>query len=152
MYYALHQGVIIAVFSFFSLYCNLIHNFFGVRNSVIYGSMLILIGALMLVTVSVLCPLSPDLTSMSMIIYGTGSAIIYPIIFARSLDIFPDIKGTASSAIMSVRALLCAGFIALSSYLYQGALFTVALMVLLAAISTFILTRKLLGLILFDIK
>ncbi|GAB4162578.1 MAG: rhizoferrin import MFS transporter FslD [Rickettsiaceae bacterium] len=113
MHYALHQGSIIAVFSFVSLHCGRINNLIGMGNSVKYGTLLILIGSIMLIAVSLLFAKAPYLTSLAMIIYGIGAAITYPVIFAKSLDIFPDIKGTASSAIMSMRALLCAGFIAL---------------------------------------
>ncbi|MDA9163648.1 hypothetical protein N9N97_02065 [Rickettsiaceae bacterium] len=69
-----------------------------------------------------------------MIIYGIGAAISYPVVFAKSLDIFPDIKGAASSAIMAMRSLICAAAIALSSYIYYGELITVSYMMVGAVI------------------
>lgn len=87
-----------------------------------------------------------------MIIYGTGTAISYPIIFSRSLKLFPDISGTASSVIMAIRSLLCAAFIAISSYIYYGKLWTVAVMILAAVLSVTIMTFLLLKLISFDKK
>jgi DHA1 family bicyclomycin/chloramphenicol resistance-like MFS transporter len=86
-----------------------------------------------------------------MTIFGIGAATTYPVIFAKSMDLFPHIKGTASSAIMALRSLICSVFVAISSYLYSGNLITVAAMVLLAAVLTSLVTIKLLKLIQFDI-
>jgi DHA1 family bicyclomycin/chloramphenicol resistance-like MFS transporter len=152
MYYAIHQGVIIAAFSVCSLYCGQISKFIGAQNCVIYGSVLMLIGASAMIIVSLTFDIAPYLTSISMIIYGVGAAITYPVVFARSLELFPDISGTASSAIMAVRSLLCAIFIAVSSYIYNGKLWTVAVMILIASVLLSILTLLLLKLISFDTK
>ena len=111
-----------------------------------------ILGALSMLIISITFDIAPYLTSISMIIYGVGAAVSYPVIFARSLELFPDISGTASSIIMALRALLCAVFIATSSYLYYGKLWTVAVMILLAALLTSISTFLLLKLIAFDTK
>ncbi len=140
MYYALHQGAIIGVFSITSLYCGQINSLIGMKNSVIYGTIFILSGSVLLLTVGILFDNAPYLTSLAMIIFGIGASVTYPVIFSKSLDLFPDIKGTASSAIMALRSLLCAAFIALSSYLYSGNLITVAAMVLLAGVLTSLCT------------
>ncbi|MFK7973832.1 MAG: multidrug effflux MFS transporter [Rickettsiaceae bacterium] len=150
MQYALHQGGIISAFAFTSLYAGKINKFFGLKQSVIYGVAIMLLGATLLLSVGLTMLPAPFLTSAAMMVYGIGSAISYPVIFAKSLEIFPDIKGSASSMIMTMRMLLCAGFVALSSYLYSGPLITVAGLVLLAALFTVILTMKLLQIISFD--
>ena len=151
MYYALHQGSIIGVFCITSLYCEQINNFIGMKNSVIYGTMLVMFGAGLLLTTSILFDSAPYMTTISMTIFGIGAATTYPVIFAKSMDLFPNIKGTASSAIMALRSLICSLFVAISSYLYSGNLITVAAMVLLAAVLTSLVTIKLLKLIQFDI-
>jgi len=152
IYYAIHQGVIISAFSLCSLYSGKINNFIGARNCTIYGAYLMITGALCMLIISITFDIAPYLTSLSMIIYGVGAAISYPVIFARSLELFPDISGTASSAIMALRALLCAVFIATSSYIYHGKLWTVAVMILIASLLTSIFTFLLLKLISFDTK
>jgi len=68
------------------------------------------------------------------------------------MDLFPEIKGTASSAIMALRSFICSVFVAVSSYLYSGSLITVAAMVLSAGVLTSLVTIKLLKIIQFDIK
>jgi DHA1 family bicyclomycin/chloramphenicol resistance-like MFS transporter len=67
-----------------------------------------------------------------MSLVGLGSAISYPVIFAESLEIFPEIKGTASSMIMSMRSFVCFGFVALTGYLYNGDPLRISLIVLSA--------------------
>jgi len=152
MYYALHQGAIIAVFSAFSLYSGQISQLIGEKNCIIYGGLFALIGGLFMLSVAVITDKSPYLTTISMIIYGMGTAISYPVVFARSLEIFPNIKGTASSTIMAMRALMCAGSIAISSYLYYGSLLTVAAMVLMAAALIIFCSIKLLKVLPFATK
>ena len=152
MYYALHQGVIISAFSVCSLYSGQINKLIGAHNCVVYGTILMITGSICMLIVSLIFNIAPYLTSISMIIYGLGAAISYPVIFARSLELFPKISGTASSVIMAIRALLCAAFIAVSSIIYYGKLWTVAVMILTATLSLTILTFLLLKLISFDKK
>lgn len=150
MSYAFHQGVIISAFSLFSLYSGRINKLIGPYNCIIYGTVLMIGGTIGLIIVSLTFDIAPYLTSVSMIIYGAGTAISYPIIFSRSLKLFPEISGTASSVIMAIRSLICAGFIAISSYIYYGKLWTVAVMILAAVLSLTIMTFLLLKLISFD--
>ena len=140
MYYALHQGAIISAFSICSLYTGQINKLLGAHNCVVYGTGLMIIGSFCMIIVSLTFDIAPYLTSISMIIYGLGAAISYPVVFARSLELFPNISGTASSVIMAIRALLCAAFIAISSIIYHGKLWTVAVMILIAALLLAILT------------
>lgn len=152
MYYALHQGVVISAFSVCSLYSGQINKFIEAHNCVIYGTIFMITGSISMLTVSLIFDIAPYLTSLSMILYGLGAAISYPVVFARSLELFPNISGTASSVIMSIRSLLCAAFIAVSSYIYHGKLWTVAVMILIAALLVAIFTFLLLKLISFDTK
>jgi DHA1 family bicyclomycin/chloramphenicol resistance-like MFS transporter len=45
-----------------------------------------------------------------------GSALVYPIISAYSIEIFPDIKGITCSLIMSQRYLICSSVVAIAAY------------------------------------
>lgn len=76
---------------------------------------------------------------------GVAEAIYYPIIFGPSLEIFPDIKGTASSVIMSMRALIIAATVAVAGYLYNGEVLNLALVM-------FSMTAFCLGLTLYFLK
>lgn len=131
MQYALHQGAIIAVFSVVSLFVGKINQLFGIKNSVVYG-MAILFAADFSLFITALLLDKPIYMATGLMMVGSfGVAISYPVIFTRSLELFPEIKGIASSAIMSMRSLTCAFSVALMSYLYNGSLVTVAGVILL---------------------
>lgn len=130
MNYVLHQCIIILVFSITSLLSGLIIQKLGARGCITIGVPLSGLSALGMVMVGLLAPRSPYLMTFFMSLVGLGGAISYPVIFAGSLEIFPDIKGTASSAIMSMRSFLCFAFVALTSYLYNGDPLRIALIVL----------------------
>ena len=103
-----------------------------------------MIGSISMLMVAYFTTKSPYLTSISMSMYGVGAAISYPVVFAKSLEIFPDIKGAASSAIMAMRSLICAAAIAISSYIYYGELITVAYMLIAVSAMLVPLSIKLL--------
>lgn len=144
MCYALHQGVIISVFSIVSFFAGEIAEFIGEKKCVIIGMFISGAAVFFMLVLSLMPGKSPYLTSLSMMIYGTGSAIVYPVVFVRSLEIFPDIKGTASSAIMAMRALICAWFVAVVGYFYTGQLINVAIVLLVVVSLIVFLTSFLL--------
>jgi DHA1 family bicyclomycin/chloramphenicol resistance-like MFS transporter len=119
MAYVLHQCVIISVFSLTSLFSGPIIQKLGARACITKGVFLSGLGASGMVFVSLVAPRSPYLMTFFMSLVGLGGAISYPAIFARSLEIFPDIKGTVSSVIMSMRSFLCFIFVAFTSYAYN---------------------------------
>lgn len=149
VHYALHQGAVIFVFSTCSLYYSTISKAIGAFNCVIYGVYLMIFGSVALLIIALIFDNAPYLTTLSMMIFGVGAAIFYPVVFARSLELFPNISGTASSVIMSIRALVCAAFIAISSYIYYGKLWTVSAMILASVVFLIVSTLLLLNLISF---
>ncbi len=130
MHYALHQGLIIGAFSVVSQLSGDIKDFLGEKLCVISGLSLLFIGSCMIFVLGVLVINNPYLTSLSMIIGSIGAALSYPLIFTKSFEIFPDIKGTASSGLMSIRMLITAATIALAASRYDGSLLKVASIVL----------------------
>ena len=130
MSYVLHQCIIVLVFSITSLFSGSLIQKLGARSCIIKGVSLSGLSALGMVLVGLLAPKSSYLMTFFMSLVGLGGAISYPVIFARSLEIYPDIKGTASSMIMSMRSFLCFAFVALTSYLYNGNPLRIAVIVL----------------------
>ncbi|MBY0282009.1 MAG: multidrug effflux MFS transporter [Alphaproteobacteria bacterium] len=127
--YALHQATIVSCFSIVSLFVEKISVKIGEKNCIKSGTIICMIGSLALVTLCVISPYSPYVTTSCMIVFCIGFSIVYPIVFTASLEIFPELKGTASSAIMGMRTFLCSSIIGLVSYLYDGKPLTVALAV-----------------------
>lgn len=144
MSYVLHQCFIISAFSITSLLSGPIIQRLGTRGCITKGVSLSGLGAIGMVLVSLLAPKSPYLMTFFMSLVGLGGAIFYPVIFAGSLEIFPHIKGTSSSVIMSMRSFLCFAFVALTSYLYNGNPSRIALIVLGGNIVCLLFTPSLL--------
>ncbi|WP_395462647.1 multidrug effflux MFS transporter [Wolbachia endosymbiont of Cantharis cryptica] len=142
--YALHQGLIVGSFSLTSLFSGKILQKFGAIWCVINGTIVIVIGSLLLTTLSVLTPYSPYSVTLSMMIFSTGAAICQAVIFNASLNVFPEIKGTASSAVSCIRSFIMAIFIGLTSYVYNGQAISVSLLVLSAVALELIFTAYLL--------
>jgi len=128
--YALHQGIVVGSFSVVSIFASKLSLLLGTRKAIIWGMVVSLLGALSLVMLSLVAPNSPYLTTTFMSIFCIGAAVTYPIVFAESLGVFPEIRGTAASAIMGMRMFLCSSCMGILSYIYDGRPITVSLVVL----------------------
>lgn len=62
----------------------------------------------------------PVATTVSLSVFCAGFAALYPVVFGRSLGLFPELRGAASSLTMSGRALLVALFTGAASGLFTG--------------------------------
>ncbi len=144
--YALHQGAIVGRFSLISLFAGKILQKLGAIKCVISGTSVGAIGSLLLVIFSIIVPHSFYLVTLSMIIFSIGCAIFQPVIFNASINVFPEIKGTASSAVSFIRAFIMAIFIGLTSYIYNGQTISVAVLVLSAIVLELVFTVYLLRL------
>jgi DHA1 family bicyclomycin/chloramphenicol resistance-like MFS transporter len=71
----------------------------------------------------------PVSTTVSLAVFCVGFAAVYPVVFGRSLQVFPELQGAASSLNMSGRALLVTLFTGVASSLFTGdAVVTAAVM------------------------
>jgi DHA1 family bicyclomycin/chloramphenicol resistance-like MFS transporter len=143
--YALHQAVIVGSFSAVSFFVNRISQKFGNKRCVIYSCVSYLLSTAALAFVGFFMPHSPYWITFLVTVGGIAEAVYYPIIFGRSLEIFPEIKGTSSSVIMSMRALIIAATVAIAGYLYNGEVLNLALVM-------FTMTALCLGLTLYFLK
>jgi len=127
--YTLNTALVVACFAASSSLSSLITNFLGVRRTLHAALWTQLLGALLM------CLAATEVHfTASMSLFSVGFALIYPIVFARSMEIFPQIKGTASSAIMSLRYLLCAALTALCSQAFNGSILSLALVIFAASL------------------
>lgn len=140
--YAYHQAFIVSLFAVASILSNRLISLLKNKGCVVLGLALGLTGSTLLVMVSLIAP-SPLLITLSMSIFSLGFAISYPVIFASSLEIYPDLKGIASSAIMGMRALLLASIVSLSGYFYNGHPIRLAFIILLVMVIVFIVHARL---------
>ncbi|GFR02841.1 MFS transporter [Trichonephila clavata] len=142
--YALHQGAIVGSFSLISLFTGKILQKLGAIRCVVYGAGVIMIGSILLLIFSMVTPYSFYLVTLSMVIFVIGCAMCQAVLFNASLNVFPEIKGTASSAVAFIRSFIMAVFIGLTSYVYNGQAISAAILVLSASVLAFIFTVYLL--------
>lgn len=128
--YVFHQFIIVFIFAITSLWSSSLSRKLGPRRSIIIGISFLTLSGILLTAFSFMSLLSSYSLTSFMGLFCFGFAIIYPIIFSASLEIFPHIKGTASSLIMSMRSLICFSLVAISSYLYNGLPLRISLIIL----------------------
>lgn len=139
MVYTLHQATIVFSFAMTSIFVGKIISEFGEVTIIKHAILLYCVGAICMIMTK-----EPYLLTFSASICSIGAALIYPIIFARSIAIFPEIKGTASSAIMSLRYLMCSAGTGLVIHLYEGdptvlGLFTFGIAIITIILSLYII-------------
>lgn len=131
--YVAHQGIIVFSFAIISIFAPKITSKLGSHFVTILGLSLTFVGGLaMWLSVSISAN-TPNFITFTMTIFSIGFALCYPVIFSSSLEIFPEIKGTASSAIMSMRALICSALISISGYFYNDHIFSIGLLIFIGS-------------------
>jgi DHA1 family bicyclomycin/chloramphenicol resistance-like MFS transporter len=128
--FSFHQAMIITSFSLMSYFANRIANYFGDIKSALTGTIISVLATTTLFVFSVF----EDIPSVwfitpLMCLFAASCAIPFNIVFAASLSVFPGKNGPATSLLMSMRTLICALTIQLAGYLYNGALFSTAAIV-----------------------
>lgn len=137
--YSLHQAFIIVAFCLTSFFAGRISRLLGVRRCVLWGEIITIVGALLFVIESLFVLISPVRITAAMALFTIGFALSYPSIYSFSLEIFPKLKGTASSAVIGSRALIVSFYVALTGFFFDGGSFNLAMMVFLAAFISFVL-------------
>lgn len=140
--YVTNQAMIIGVFSLTSIFSDSYIKTHGAKYGLFIGTFLYTVSSLILMVMSLSSTFSSHLFTLMMCIYSMGFAICYPFLFTSSLEIYPELRGTASSIIMAMRALICSTFISLTSYSYNGHPLTLALIILSCVIICLYITRK----------
>lgn len=144
--YAWHQSLVVATFSLVSFKTGAIQQRLGDRKTIVTGLFSCLIGLVAIIPLTKFFPSSAYSVTCSMMFYSAGVALCYGVIFSKSLEIFPDMKGASSSLIMGFRVILCGIGVALSGLIYNGELFQSALGISATALSgvafTMLVLRK----------
>ena len=138
--YTFHQAVIVFVFSLASFFADRITAVLGIRKSINMSLIFYMAGSILMIVAW-----SPYSLTFFNCVFSVGAAILYPIVFAHSVEIFPDIKGTASSAIMGARYLLCSAITGAASYFYNGTVISLSLVI-------FITTAMIVGITIYLLK
>ncbi len=122
MVFAMHQSTLVACFSITSFKAGVIIDKLGPDRSVRYGMALAALASVMFVAAAYLTPNTPIYITISMCVFAVGCAIPMSVIFAKSLELVPDLKGVSSAFIMSTRLLKTGAGIAITGYLFDGSM------------------------------
>lgn len=90
------------------------------------GGIITLIGGTGLFWTAFYAPTSPLLICISMAIFAAGGSLMVGVFAMKSLELFPDIKGTASSMNVAIRQLLASVLVFISELTFDGTIKPVA--------------------------
>ena len=138
-WYALHQALIVGMFALVSLFSGSILKYIGKARCVYFGIGMSMLGALSFVIVSLIQP-GASLTTVSVSIFAIGAALFYPVVFAQSLEVFPNLKATATSLIMVKRAVIIALSTGITAYFYNGSPVVIAIIMSVIVCMSTVLT------------
>lgn len=124
--YAIHQGLVVISFSLMSFYANKIIHLIGEEKAVRFGMWGSAIGTGLLILFAIVFPFEPMLITSAMCLFAVGCAFPMSVTFAQSLEVVPELKGVASSFIMSSRLLISSLAIALTGLFFDGSMLPVA--------------------------
>ncbi|MBT4962701.1 MAG: multidrug effflux MFS transporter [Francisellaceae bacterium] len=125
--YALHQSLVVATFSIASFKTGSVQHRLGDKKTIVLGLALCLIGIVTIIPLTKMYPESAYSITSAMMFYSAGVALCYGVIFSKSLEIFPDLKGASSALIMGFRVILCGLGVGLSGLIYTGQLYHTAI-------------------------
>ena len=121
--FAIHQMILIACWCVISAFADKIIKFIGSADLAVKIGMWVGIPPMIgMFVLSLFSNCSPIVITALLGLFYTGCAVVYPVIFAKSLTFFPKLIGTASSAIMFIRSMLIVGSTGFASYMYNETL------------------------------
>ena len=124
--FGMHQMVVLLSFSLISVFTGKINQKLGIKNSIIYGNVVMLIGAALLFWIGKQPLFYPHSITLFMSVLVMGVALAFGSTIAIAFNVMPEIAGAASSLIMSSRLLFASGMVAYTSKVYDGTWYTVA--------------------------
>jgi len=134
-----HLSIIVLSFAVPSMFSGKLIPYLGGPDNAVKLGMGITTGSILLLLI---IAENPYVLTALIGLYCVGFAICYPVIFGRSMEIFPELRGTASSVIMSVRSLLVSVLTATASYFFNGKVFMVAAVMMVGAALASLLALK----------
>ncbi|MBS0634239.1 MAG: MFS transporter, partial [Verrucomicrobia bacterium] len=112
--------------------------YLGIMRIKSVGTILFLIGGTGLVAATYVAPQNPYLLTLPMLCYVVGANWVQGLYFPECMEIFPEIKGIVASVLTSVRLLLTACVIGVTSHFYNATIYPVTLLIF--AIITIVFT------------
>lgn len=126
----LFQAALLASWLIASLACSTAQARWGTQGIKMIGTTLLVLGGVGFAAVALLFPVNPYPMTGMMTIYAFGANWAQGIYFPQSMELLPDIKGLTASLLTSLRLLLAAVIIGITSHFYNGTIYPLVFMVL----------------------
>jgi DHA1 family bicyclomycin/chloramphenicol resistance-like MFS transporter len=143
--YTFHQAIIVFSFSLVSYFSHDITKLLGIKKTIYLSLLCYILGSFLMIMAW-----SPYSLTIFNCIFCIGAAILYPIVFAESVEIFPEIKGTASSMIMGLRYFICSSITWAASYFYDDTVASLSIVIFITTCLIVLIVLYLLRKIEFD--
>lgn len=98
----------------------------GIETTKNIGGILATIGGTALLLTALYQPNSVTLICSSMAIFAAGGSMMVGIFGMKALELYPEMKGTASAMITAIRQLLAAGSVFIAEFTFNGSIVPVA--------------------------
>jgi DHA1 family bicyclomycin/chloramphenicol resistance-like MFS transporter len=128
--YGFHQGFVLGSFSMFSAFTGKLNKRFGMNTCMSWGAALFLTGSVVLVMLGFLYPQTPLAITLGMSANAIGAALCFGSLSALGMEAIPEVKGAAAAGMMSIREIVSAIVIGIGSFIYNGQLLPLALLIL----------------------
>lgn len=133
--YAYYQAIILFTFALVSFFSGHIIMRFGIAKMRMLGIKITGAGGILMLGVALFAPYSAILITATMTLFTAGFALCVGILFGDYMNVFPEIKGLASSLANSIRLFAMSLLIAIAGMTFNGTIMPVAIIVFLAGIS-----------------
>jgi DHA1 family bicyclomycin/chloramphenicol resistance-like MFS transporter len=127
--FALYQGLIGGCLAIVGAYSGWIHQRIGASNCILLSVIISCMGCIFLLMTSHMFPNSAHLFALSMSVICIGTSIQFSMVYAKSLELFPKLRGISSSLITFFRLILFSICVLISSKYYTGKLYDTAEMI-----------------------
>lgn len=124
--FALYQAMVGGCLAIFGALSGKIYEKMGADRSILLSVIICLLGSILLIISSKVFPLSALYFTLSMCVICIGSSIQFSMVFAKSLDLFPELRGASSSLITFARLILFSVSVIFVGKCYSGQLCDIA--------------------------
>ncbi len=124
--FAMHQAMIASCLAIVGFYSGRIDKKIGSPNCIMISVIICVVGSLLLLMNSYFWPTSSKLFTASMMMICSGTSLQFSMVFSRSLEIFPMLRGAASSLITFFRLILFILSVIFATTYFTGLLYDTA--------------------------
>lgn len=124
-----YQAVLLGAWLMGNLSFKFVLERLGVTKVKILGTLIFVIGGMVLIASALMTPKDPYYPTLAMILYSFGVNWVQGIYFPEGMELFPDNKGVTSSLLTSARLLIVAVVVGISSHLYDGTIYPIVAVV-----------------------